>query len=121
MKQSMNAMIRTRSTLRPVALAMHGSETAGRVALALREKILPGDWLTFDTRCRLGTILLDRKNFAAAEPLLLSGYAGMKDHEALIPIPNRSRLTEAVQTLVRLYGATGRPDRAADWKKKGGP
>ncbi|HXP60566.1 MAG TPA: tetratricopeptide repeat protein [Dongiaceae bacterium] len=96
------------------------AETAGREALALREKILPGDWLTFDARCRLGGVLVDRKSFAAAEPLLLSGYAGMKDHEAMIPIPNRSRLTEAIQSIVRLYEATGRPDRAAEWKKRGG-
>ena len=95
------------------------AETACREALALREKLLPGDWLTFDVRCRLGAILLDRKNFAQAEPLLLSGYAGMKDHEALIPIPNKSRLAEAIKSLVRLYEATGRPAQAAEWKKKG--
>jgi len=95
------------------------AETACREALALREKTLPGDWPTFDGRCRLGAILVDRKNFAEAGPLLLSGYAGMKDHEAAIPIPNKSRLKEAIQSLVRLYQATNRPDQAAEWKKKG--
>jgi tetratricopeptide (TPR) repeat protein/tRNA A-37 threonylcarbamoyl transferase component Bud32 len=95
------------------------AETASREALALREKTLPGDWLTFDARCRLGAILVDRKNFAEAEPLLLSGYAGMKDHEATIPIPNKSRLREAIQSILRLYQATNRPDQAAEWKKKG--
>jgi len=94
------------------------AETAAREVLALREKILPGDWLTFDARCRLGAILLDRENFAAGEPLLLSGYAGMKDHAAMIPIPNKSRLAEAVQSIVRLYEATGRPEQAAAWRKK---
>jgi hypothetical protein len=42
----------------------------------------------------------------------------MKEHEAMIPIPNKSRLSEAIQSIVRLYGATRRPAQAAEWKKK---
>jgi tetratricopeptide (TPR) repeat protein len=94
------------------------AEAAGRNELVLREKTLPGDWLTFDARCRLGAILVDRKDFAEAERLLLSGYAGMKEHEATIPVPDKSRLAEAIQSIVRLYEAANRPDQATEWKKK---
>jgi tetratricopeptide (TPR) repeat protein len=94
------------------------AETAHREALALREKLFPDDWLTFDARCRLGGILADRKNFAEAEPLLLSAYGAMKQHDAMIPVPNKSRLKEAIQSIARLYETTGRPDQAAEWRKK---
>lgn len=94
------------------------AEAACREALALRERTLSGDWLTFDARCRLGAILVDKKNFAEAEPLLLSGYAAMKEHVATIPIPKKARLKEAIQSIARLYEAANRPDQAAKWKKK---
>jgi hypothetical protein len=63
------------------------AETDARQNLAIREKTAPEDWLAFDARCRLGAILLDRKNIAEAEPLLLSGYNGMKERESAIPVP----------------------------------
>lgn len=55
---------------------------------------------------------------AEAEPLLLSGYEGMKQRKDQIPVVGRPRLKEALQRLVQLYGATNRPDQAAEWKKK---
>jgi hypothetical protein len=66
----------------------------------------------------LGGILLARTNYLAATPLLLSGYEGMKQHEATIPVPNKSDLKEALQRLVRLYQATGDTAQAAEWKRK---
>jgi serine/threonine protein kinase/Tfp pilus assembly protein PilF len=89
------------------------AESACRDALALRGKTFPDDWVTFDVRSQLGGILAARTNYAAAEPLLLSGYDGMKLHEAMIPVPNRSRLRKALQRLVRLYEATGNSAKAA--------
>jgi serine/threonine protein kinase/Tfp pilus assembly protein PilF len=94
------------------------AETTCREALALREKVLPGDWVTFDARSQLGGILAARTNYAEATPLLLSGYEGMKQHEAMIPVPNKSRLKDALQRLVRLYESTGNPAQAAEWRKK---
>ena len=56
-----------------------------RECLTIRQKIQPDDWTTFDTDSMLGEALLDQKKFADAEPLLLSGYEGMKQREATIP------------------------------------
>ena len=61
--------------------------------------------------------LLGQKNYADAEPLLLAGYEGMKAREAKIPPAGKPRLTEAIQRLVDLYGAWGKPDQAAEWRK----
>jgi eukaryotic-like serine/threonine-protein kinase len=64
----------------------------------------------------LGGALLGQKKYAEAEPLLLSGYEGMKRRAATIAPPGRIRLTEAVQRLVALYEATGNKDAAARWR-----
>jgi serine/threonine protein kinase/Tfp pilus assembly protein PilF len=93
-------------------------ETLARECLALGEKRLPEGWETFDARSLLGATLLRQKKYAEAEPLLLSGYSGMKDREERIPVPQRRRLKEALQHLVELYEATGKPEEAAKWKRE---
>jgi serine/threonine protein kinase len=85
---------------------------------AQREKTRPQAWQTFNAKSLLGGVLLDRKNYAAAEPLLLKGYAGMKQREKTIPAQAKVRLTEALQRLVQLYDATGKQDDAAKWRKE---
>jgi Flp pilus assembly protein TadD len=66
----------------------------------------------------LGGSLLGQGKLAEAEPLLLSGYEGMKKREPKIPTNATVRLVEASERIVRLYEATGRPEQAAEWKKR---
>jgi hypothetical protein len=89
-----------------------------RECLAIREKTLPDDWTTFNTTSMLGGALLGQKKYADAEPLLLAGYQGMKQREKAIPAAGLVYLTEAVDRLVQLYEATGKPDEAARWRKE---
>ena len=56
--------------------------------------------------------------FLNAEPLLLDGYSGMKDREEQIPPAAQTRLAEALERLVQLYDAWGKPDQAAEWRKE---
>jgi non-specific serine/threonine protein kinase/serine/threonine-protein kinase len=111
------------------ALAVNGSvllaqkkpaeaELKLRAALSVREKIHPDDWTTFETKSLLGQALLDQKKYADAEPLLLSAYKGLKERAAQIPPSDKSRLTEALDRLVRLYEAWNKPDEAARWRKE---
>ncbi|MBC7820910.1 MAG: hypothetical protein IAG10_28840, partial [Planctomycetaceae bacterium] len=65
-----------------------------------------------------GGCLLGQKKFTDAEPLLLAGYEGMKEHEADIPAQAKIRLTEAIQRLVDLFDATEQKDKAAEWRDK---
>jgi hypothetical protein len=44
----------------------------------IREINQPDDWQSFDTRSLLGSALAGQKKFVEAEPLLVSGYEGMK-------------------------------------------
>jgi serine/threonine protein kinase len=104
------------------ALAAQGkfvqAEPLARECLALREALFPDNFRTFSGRSLLGGCLLGQKKYAEAEPLLLSGYDGMKQREAAISQAGRLRLQEALQCLVQLYEETGRPEIAAEWKKK---
>ncbi len=89
-----------------------------RECLAIRTKAEPNAWLTFNTRSALGGALLGQKKYAEAEPLLLAGYEGMKQREQTIPAAAKGRIREALERLVQLYEATGKPDEAAKWRKE---
>ncbi len=94
------------------------ADPAARECLAIREKLIPDHWLTFNTRSLLGGSLLGQKKYADAEPLLRSAYQGMRQREATIPAAGKVRLKQALERLVQLYEATGRLEQAVEWKKK---
>ena len=87
-----------------------------RESLSIREKIQPDDWETFDTKSLLGEALVDQAKFADAEPLLLSGYEGLKQRENSIPAPYKYHVTRVLERLVKLYEAWGEPTKAARWR-----
>jgi hypothetical protein len=62
--------------------------------------------------------LLGQGKYAEAEPLLLEGYEGMNKKGPKAAPAAPLRLTEALERLVRLYEATGRKDKADEWRKK---
>ncbi len=94
------------------------AEPLARECLAIREKQIPDAWRAFNARSMLGGTLLGQGKYAEAEPLLLAGYEGMKQREDKIPANGKVRLKESLQRLVQLYDATGRADKAAEWKQK---
>jgi tetratricopeptide (TPR) repeat protein len=89
-----------------------------RECLAIREKAHPDDWGTFNTRSQLGGSLLGLKKYAEAEPLIVSGYEGMKAREAKIPPEGKPWLTEAAERIMKLYEAWAKPEKATTWKSK---
>jgi tetratricopeptide (TPR) repeat protein len=66
------------------------AEAPLRECLSIREKRLPDDWLTSAARSALGENLMARKQYAEAEPLLISGYNGLREREARITKKRRS-------------------------------
>ena len=62
--------------------------------------------------------LSGQKKYAAAEPLLLAGYAGLKQRQAKIPPQGKARLVEALERLVQLAEALEKKDDAAKWRKE---
>ena len=81
-------------------------------------EVQPDEWSTFNTRSQLGGSLLGQKRYAEAEPLIVSGYEGMKARVARIPPPARPRLAEGAERVIRLYEKWGKKDRAAEWRTR---
>jgi hypothetical protein len=94
------------------------AEAALREALAICGRKQPDAWTTFNTQSMLGQALAGQEKYAAAEPLLVQGYAGLKQRADKVPPIHQARLTEALERLVRLYEATGQKDKAAGWRKQ---
>jgi tetratricopeptide (TPR) repeat protein len=95
-----------------------GAESSARQCLVLREKNMPDDWRSFDSQSFLGGCLLDQKKYAEAEPLLLSGYAGLKQRSDAVLADVEPHLQEALARLVQLDEATGRTNQVAGWKSE---
>ncbi len=93
------------------------AEALARECLAIREKVMPGDWRTFNTRAILGAALLGQKKYAEAEPSLVAGGEGMEQRADIRPAA-RGRLREALGSLVQLCEETKRPEQAAMWRKR---
>jgi tetratricopeptide (TPR) repeat protein len=72
-------------------------------------KLPPNHWLHIDIAGVRGGILLARKQFADAEPLVVSAFE--KLNAAAAPAARKQAARERV---IRLYEATGRKDRAAE-------
>jgi tetratricopeptide (TPR) repeat protein len=89
-----------------------------RECLTIRRKIQPDDWSTFDTMSILGEALADQKKFADAEPMLVSGYEGLKQHEDTVPSQDKPHLKKALERLVKFYEAWGKPDKARRWRQE---
>jgi hypothetical protein len=99
------------------------AEPIAAECLTLRQKNLGlKDWRTCNAMSMRGEVLFRLKRPEEAEPLLLQGYEGLRDHEAEIPPAFRLlRLYQVVDRLVQLYEATGKPDKAAEYREKRPP
>jgi eukaryotic-like serine/threonine-protein kinase len=87
-----------------------------RECLAIREAKEPDAWTTFNTHSMLGGALTGQKKYAEAEPLLVKGYDGMKAREKAILMESGTRIPEALDRLIELYAASGRPDEAKKYR-----
>jgi hypothetical protein len=76
-------------------------------------------WERFNTLSLLGAVLAgQQQKMDEAEAKLLSGYEGMKQREATMPVPERKHISEAARRLVKFYEDTGKPDLAESWRAK---
>ena len=89
-----------------------------RECLQIRESRHPNEWTSFYTMSLIGDCLLAQQQYADAEPLLLRGFEGLETLLAKLPPRDRVRRTEAIERLVKLYEAWGKPDVAAPWRAK---
>ena len=84
-----------------------------RESLAIRAKTQPDAWSTFASRSMLGDALLGQGKATEAEPFIVSGYKGLTEREATIPLAGKGGVADAAERVIRLYDVLGRPDKAA--------
>jgi len=94
------------------------SETLAREVVEFNRKKQPDDWERFYSESLLGASLAGQKKYAQAESLLLDGYRGMVARTDQIEVPDRYNLDRALEWIVQLYQAWGKPGKAAEWRKK---
>ena len=94
------------------------AETLLREGVAISRQAQPDNWQISYATSLLGEALLGQGKNTEAEPLVTSGYEGMKARASKIPAPRRDELVEAAERVVRLYEAWGKPEQAAAWKTK---
>jgi serine/threonine protein kinase/tetratricopeptide (TPR) repeat protein len=87
-------------------------------SLAIRRKVTRDDWFTFAVQSRLGAAFVGQKKYAAAEPALIEGYRGMKQHESKMSAFNKHNLTDCLEQLIELYDVTAKVDEAAKWREE---
>jgi hypothetical protein len=107
-----------------------------REGLDICRRALPkGDWFTADAESLLGGCLTAQERYGEAEPLVLGGYKGLVDATGDPPVtdswathciltlhaipgapPLRTR--QALDRIIQLYEAWGKPDKAAEWRAK---
>jgi tetratricopeptide (TPR) repeat protein len=94
------------------------SETLARQAVELDRQKRPDDWRRFHAESLLGASLAGQKKYAEAEPLLIGGCQGMVDRKQRMAVPDLDHLDRALERVVELYEAWGKPERAADWRTR---
>jgi hypothetical protein len=94
------------------------AESLLNACLTIREKATPDDWSRYDALSPLGESLLVQDRYVESESLIVAGYEGMKAHEDRIPVPDRFRLREAAERVVRLYEEWNKPEQATARKAK---
>ena len=89
-----------------------------REALNTLQHTSPDSWKRHYLESLLGAVLAGQKRYAEAEPLLLSGYAGLIQRKATIPAASKSNLADAADWIVQLYRDWGQPDKTTEWQSK---
>jgi tetratricopeptide (TPR) repeat protein len=82
------------------------------------ENVMPESWERYNCQSMLGGSLEGQRKYTEAEPLLISGYKGVRQREAAIPLAERRALPEARERIVQLYENWEKPEKASEWRQR---
>jgi serine/threonine protein kinase len=115
----------TLATLDNLALAFYSLGRATNAIPLLEEslrhrksKLGPDHSSTLVTQIALGQACTYAKQHTNAESALLAGYEGLFKQAGQLSAVDRNWLNAAAENLTILYTALGKPEQAADWKRK---
>ena len=94
------------------------AEALLREAQNNNEKSAADSWERYWSQSLLGASLAGQSQYIEAEPLLISGYQGMLQREAAIPLEDRPVLPQAAERIVQLYEKWEKPEKAAEWRER---
>ena len=84
-----------------------------RQGLAIQRKTFPEkNWQIATTKLLMGACLVQQGRFREAEALLLEAFSIVKDSFG----PTHRRTQAAIQDIIKLYEAWGKPEKAAEYK-----
>jgi hypothetical protein len=93
------------------------AEPLVREALGNWEAASPASWRRYYGQALVGASLSGQERYAEAEPLLLSGYQGLRERQSAIPAGSRRVVNEAGQRVAQLYRDWGQPEKAREWEE----
>jgi len=93
------------------------SEALAREIVEVHRKKNPDAVTRFRAESLLGATLAGQKKYAEAEPLLLDAYDGLL-RKSRIGVPDKYELDQAREWIVKMYQSSGRPAKAAEWRRK---
>jgi tetratricopeptide (TPR) repeat protein len=88
------------------------AERTLRDSIAVLAEGSPEPWMQFEPKSALGSVFCERGEYSEAEPLLLNNYEQMRRDPFIWP----DREREALDRIVRLYEAWGKPEKAAEYR-----
>jgi tetratricopeptide (TPR) repeat protein len=94
------------------------AESLAREALTTLLEQMPDSSRCFYWMSVRGAALSGLGRYAEAEPLLLRGYEGMKEREAVIPPLERRLMAEAGERVVLFYRLTQQMEKASAWLER---
>ena len=78
----------------------------------------PDDWSPFNTLSLLGSSCWRPEEVCRGRAAYPPGLRGAEGPGGQDPRAGKSNLAEAAERIVRLYEAWGKPDKAAEWRKR---
>ena len=101
------------SALRHAGALAEAESLAREAGLIDAKRLGPDHPRTIEAAGALGLALAARRRWAEAEPLLLSYHAALASRREI-----EGSKDEVARQLVELYAASGKPDKAAEWRAK---
>lgn len=86
-------------------------------ALKLQSQHDPNSSAAAKTRLQLGTVLLEVKNYAAAETQLVTCYEQLKGQDRLASQGETSQVPQVLERLIELYMATGDSEKLEEYRR----
>jgi tetratricopeptide (TPR) repeat protein/tRNA A-37 threonylcarbamoyl transferase component Bud32 len=93
------------------------AEAPLRTALGVFDAI-PESWGRYGSEALLGASLEGQRQYASAEPLLVSGYEGLRRFQKTVPPAERALFAKAERWILQLYRDANRPEKEIEWRSR---